>query len=102
MTDPNLIATPADVDALTPGQWVWAGDDTAWCLVDTCAGWPQRMWMANEQRGFNVALDQIPYPLALTAPEGPPCEHSWGVQECGHCKRCGAVVVNAVEGGGGS
>lgn len=95
MTDADLIASLSEVDALAPGQWVWAADDTVWCLVNTCVGWPQRMWMAHERRGLYVALDGIPYPLLLTEPEGPPCEHSWGAQECGHCKRCGAVVVDA-------
>lgn len=86
----TMIVTAEQAEALPVGQWVIDADGTARCLVDTNVGWPQRMWM-NEGGTVNIAIDGVPYPLQF-ADVDDVCPHSWGTQECGHCRRCGAVV----------
>jgi hypothetical protein len=89
----TTVASPAAVNALQPGQWVWAPDGTPLCLVDTHVGWPQRMWMHQDGRSY-TAVDRVPYPLTLAEINEPPdaCRHR-RTQECGHCTRCGRVVA---------
>ena len=94
----TTIATPADVDQLTPGQWVWDANNQALCLVDTYVGWPQRMWMDRRGGHFVVAIDAtdiVAYPLTLAEVAEPDdtCQHRQ-TQEMGHCCRCGRVVAD--------
>jgi hypothetical protein len=96
MTD--TIATPAEVEALPPGQWVWDANGTPLCLVDTYVGWPQRMWMDRRGGHFVIAIDAtdlVAYPLTLAEPDEPAdaCQHA-RTQEMGHCLRCGRVVAD--------
>jgi hypothetical protein len=94
--DASLIETPEDAAALPVEQWVVAADDRKYCLVDTYVGWPQRMWMSPGGMS-HTGLEHIAYPLRLADLAEPEdaCPHSWGTQECGHCKRCGRVVAEA-------
>lgn len=97
MTEPViLVETPADVSDLPVGQWVVAANDCKYCLVDTCIGWPQRMWMSPGGTA-HAGIEHIPYPLRLAGLVEPEdaCTHRWGTQEMGHCKRCGRVVAEA-------
>src|SRR5262245_26404569 len=96
MTEPSLIETPKQAAELPLCQWVVAANDRKYCLVDTYVGWPQRMWMSPGGMA-HTAIANIPYPLRLAdlvEDEGV-CPHSWGTQECGHCRRCGRVVAEA-------
>jgi len=96
MTDPYLIETPEQAADLPLCQWVVAADDHKYCLVDTCVGWHQRMWMSPGGMG-HTGIEHIPYPLRLADLDEPAdaCPHSWGTQEMGHCRRCGRVVAEA-------
>lgn len=87
------VATPTEVATLPLGQWVLDANGTARCLVDTHVGWPQRMWMSQGGRGY-TGIEHIPYPLQLME-LNEECPHSWGAQECGHCRRCGQVIAEA-------
>ncbi|GGM77335.1 hypothetical protein GCM10012275_55010 [Longimycelium tulufanense] len=87
----NTIFTSAEVESLPVGQWVIDADGTPLCLVDTNVGWPQRMWMHQGGCTFS-AIDRTAYPLRLADVEQE-CPHSWGTNEYGHCRRCGAVVA---------
>ena len=49
--------------------------------------------MSKGGRGF-TALDNIAYPLHLADFDGE-CEHRWGANEMGHCRRCGQVSHDA-------
>jgi hypothetical protein len=91
----NTIFTAAEAETLPSGQWVFDADGTARCLVDTNIGWPQRMWMNNGGNSY-TAIEGIAYPLRLADLEEE-CPHSWGTQECGHCRCCGQVVAPARE-----
>lgn len=94
--DVTLVNTPEEAAELPVGQWVVAANDRKYCLVDTCVGWPQRMWMSPGGT-CHTGIEHIPYPLRLAYLDEPEdvCTHEWGTQEMGHCKRCGRVVVEA-------
>lgn len=88
----NTISTPEEAAELPVGQWVFDADGTPLCLVDTHLGWPQRMFMTSFAKSF-TAVDGVAYPLELAdVTDDDQCPHSWGFNECGHCKRCGVVV----------
>lgn len=91
MTD--TVATPADAAVLSAGQWVWDANGEPLCLVDTCIGWPQRMWQHQGGHAW-TAIDNVPYPLTLAELDESDyaCPHA-STQECGHCRRCGRVVA---------
>ena len=93
MTDEYEVATADDARLLPPGQWCLDATGTVYCLVDTHMGFPQRMAMSKGGRGF-TALDNIAYPLHLADFDGE-CEHRWGANEMGHCRRCGQVSHDA-------
>lgn len=84
-----VIENPDQVADLPVGQWVWDVNDTPMCLVDTNVGWPQRMFMSNGGSAY-TGIKHVEYPLRL-ADVADGCPHSWGTNECGHCKRCGVV-----------
>lgn len=97
-TDQNVdeaykVWTADDARLLPPGQWCLDATGTVYCLVDTHLGFPQRMAMSKGGRGF-TALDNIEYPLHLADFDGD-CEHRWGANEMGHCRRCGQVSHDA-------
>lgn len=89
MSDTTVNSTQ-EAEALPPGQWAIGPDGRGMCLVDTNVGWSQRMWMSDNGRSYD-ALDNVTYPMTL-ADVDEDCPHSWGTQECGHCRHCGAVV----------
>lgn len=94
-TSKNTIHAPSEAETLLPGQWVIDADGTNLCLVDTHLGWPQRMFMTCGGRSY-TSTRHVSYPLRLAdLADETPCPHQWGVQECGHCKRCGVVVGEA-------
>lgn len=97
MTELVIVNNAAEVDSLPVGQWAVTADGLNVCLVDTHLGWPQRMWMHPGGRAHS-AIDRVTYPLRLAdIIEAEPCPHSWGTQECGHCRRCGQVVAEPRE-----
>jgi hypothetical protein len=93
VTETNILTTAQEAKEQPDGQWVLADDGTAWCLVDTHMGWPQRMAMARGGRSL-TALDsgELVYPLHLADWDGEPCPHTWGLVAEGHCRRCGALI----------
>jgi hypothetical protein len=84
------IETPAEAWRLPLGTWVYDRRGVKWCLVDTHVGWPQRMFMSTGSRSC-VSVEWMSYPLAEAVLYGD-CTHSWGTQECGHCRSCGQLV----------
>jgi hypothetical protein len=90
MTDDCMVFTEDEAYELPVGQWVIDANGTQRCLVDTHVGWPQRMFMSNGGSTY-VGVHFVDYPLRL-ADVIDECPHLWGTQECGHCKRCGALV----------
>ncbi|GAA1788032.1 hypothetical protein [Agromyces lapidis] len=89
MSDENTITTTEALEDVAIGQWVQDAEGEAWCLVNTHVMHPQIMWMRAKGRSFQ-AVDQIALPVHLADFEGG-CEHRWGTNECGHCRRCGQV-----------
>lgn len=93
MTDDCMAFTPAEARLLPVGQWVIDADGIQRCLVDTNVVWPQRMFMNDGGRSY-TGIDHVVYPLRLAdIVDDFECPHSWGTQECGHCRRCGVVVA---------
>lgn len=83
------VATADEAHLLEPGQWCEDASGETYCLVDTHKGFAQRMAMSKGGRAF-TALDNLVYPLHLGDFIGD-CEHRWGANEMGHCRRCGQV-----------
>jgi hypothetical protein len=90
VSNENEVATAGDAALLDPGQWCADATGEFYCLVDTHLGFPQRMAMSKGGRGF-TALDNLTYPLHLADFQGV-CNHEWGANEMGHCRRCGQVA----------
>ena len=87
----QVIETEEQVQALDAGQWVFDADGREWCLFETHVMVHQWMWKAMKSHTY-LALDGIPYPLALADLDAAiKCPHR-KVQECGQCTRCGLRV----------
>lgn len=91
MTESNTIETVEGLRDLPIGTWVIDAEDEPWCLVNTYVMFPQVMWMRAKGRSFQ-AVENIALPVGLADFQGD-CEHRWGHNECGHCRRCGQVVA---------
>lgn len=91
MSDEYVAESVEQLRALPIGTWVIDADGDPWCLVNTHVMHPQVMWMGRKGKSL-VAIDQIALPAHEGEFEGD-CEHRWGHNECGHCRRCGQVVA---------
>ena len=89
MSDENTVVSADEAAKLPAGQWVADKGGTFWCLVDTHMGFPQRMAMSKGGRSY-FDIESLGYPLHLADFDGD-CEHKWGANEMGHCRRCGQV-----------
>lgn len=87
----NTITTTEALSKLPIGQWVEDAEGDLWCLVNTHVMIPQVMWMRARGKSFQ-AVGNIALPVHLGDFVGD-CEHRWGHNECGHCRRCGQVCA---------